>query len=59
MQYFVFNILAMLFVAGGLWQFGRLDDVPDVLLGLSGASALTYALVKPEGQTVQVRAEGR
>ncbi len=58
-QYFVFNILAMLFVAGGLWQFGRLDDVPDVLLGLSGASALTYALVKPEGQTVQVRAEGR
>jgi hypothetical protein len=52
-QYLVFNVLGMLFVAGGLWQFGRLDDVPDVLLGLSGASALTYALVKPETATGQ------
>ena len=52
-QYFVFNVVAILFVAGGLWQHGRLDEVPDVLLGLTGASALTYALVKPEeGKTM-------
>jgi hypothetical protein len=45
-QYFVFNVIAMAVVIGGLWRYGRLGEVPDLLLGLSGASALTYALVK-------------
>ena len=45
-QYFVFNALAMVVVVGGLMSTGVLSGVPDTLLGLTGASALTYTLGK-------------
>ena len=41
-----YYIIAMLFVVGGLWRTGVLGDVPDALLGLTGVSAVTFALVK-------------
>jgi hypothetical protein len=36
----------MLVVIGGLWRDGTLGEVPNALLGLTSASALTFALVK-------------
>ncbi|CCH79177.1 hypothetical protein BN12_4040009 [Nostocoides japonicum T1-X7] len=54
-QYFVFNVIAMLIVLGGLWRDGRLGEVPDALLGLTSVSALTFVLVKrvpPSGTPV-------
>lgn len=44
LQYLVFNAFAMLYVLSSLIRFGRLPQVPDILLALSGASALIYAL---------------
>ncbi|MGC5173198.1 hypothetical protein ACLQ2Q_21360 [Microbacterium sp. DT81.1] len=46
-QYVAFNAIAMVFVVGGLLLTHRLGEIPEILLALTGASALTYSLVKP------------
>lgn len=43
-QYFVFNVFAMLFVLSALIPSGRLMEVPELLLALTGASALVYTV---------------
>ncbi len=45
-QFFVFNAIAMIFVLWSLATRGVLGEIPDVLLGLTGASALTFSLAK-------------
>lgn len=46
LQYLVFNLIAMVFVGAGIVQDLHLGEVPDVLLGLTSASALTFYLAK-------------
>lgn len=43
-QYFVFNVFAMLFVLSSLIPYGRLPEIPELLLALTGASALVYTV---------------
>lgn len=43
-QYFVFNIFAMGYVLATLIPYGRLPAIPDIVLGLTGVSALVYAM---------------
>lgn len=43
-QYFVFNVFAMLFVLSSLVPYGRLPEIPELLLALTGASALVYTV---------------
>lgn len=45
-QYFVFNLVAMLVVVGGLIRWGRLSDLPDVLISVAGASAIVFGLTE-------------
>ena len=45
-QFLVFNAIAMVFVVWSLATRGVLGNIPDVLLGLTGASALTFSLAK-------------
>lgn len=43
-QYFVFNIFAMSYVLATLIPYGRLPAIPDIVLALTGVSALVYAM---------------
>lgn len=46
-QYLLFSAIAMAFVAFSLLQpLHRLPQIPDLLLALTGASALAYTLEK-------------
>lgn len=49
-QYLVFNAFAMLYVVASMLELGRLPAIPDLLLALSGASALVYALNRQAGR---------
>jgi hypothetical protein len=45
-QYLIFNVITLAFVAVGFVSNGVLGDVPDILLGLTSASAATYVANK-------------
>ncbi len=45
-QYLIFNVITLAFVAVGFFSNGVLGDVPDILLGLTSASAATYVANK-------------
>lgn len=45
-QYLLFNIIALLYVAARFFDRGVLPEVPSVLLALTGAAAGTYTLNK-------------
>lgn len=45
-QYLVFNVITLVFVAVGFFKTQTLGDVPDILLGLTSAAAATYTLNK-------------
>jgi hypothetical protein len=45
-QYLIFNLIAFVYFAAQFFSHGTLVQIPDMLLGLTGASAATYVVNK-------------